>query len=192
MKKLVTLLLAVAFIFFINADCLVSKEELSKYKVVFMETALSSPNEVIRLCLGGQGIGALPDAVMLCKNMRDINLAQNNLTTLPDWIGSLNNIEEINLSGNMLNSLPDSFFVLNLSVLDLSGNIELASSNVFNKLDKFLILEELSLAECGLKSLPEAIFKLKNLKTLDLSGNEFSESEKNEITNKLNRIKVYF
>ena len=58
------------------------------------------------------------------------------------------NIKKIDLSHQTLKTLPDHVF------------------------DRFYAVEELNLSHCGLTKLPQSLFKLKNLKSLDISFNQ--------------------
>jgi len=90
------------------------------------------------------------DKICNLRNLRQLDLSNNELTELPRRISKLKKLQYLNLGQNNLTALPDEICNLtNLSHLYLSNN--------------------------ELTKLPEKIGKLKKLKSLLLSGNVFSE-----------------
>ncbi len=87
----------------------------------------------------------LPDSVGNLKNLRILDLSDNNLETLPNSIGDLTNLEELYLSSNYrFSKLPGSI-----------GNLK--------------NLEVLDLRRTYLEGLPESIENLTNLKDISFS-----------------------
>lgn len=67
--------------------------------------------------------GALQSQVGQLKNLKVLNLSNNEFTGVPAEIGQLKNLEILNLSNNKLTGLPNELGNLsNLKLLDLSGN----------------------------------------------------------------------
>ncbi|MHA1193176.1 MAG: leucine-rich repeat domain-containing protein [Promethearchaeota archaeon] len=128
------------------------------------------------LKLGLNQINILPESIFYLESLRNLQLKENNIENLPESVGNLISLEKLDLSNNNLASLPDS--ISNLS-----------------------LLEKLVLVENDLTILPESFWKLKNLRTIDLSGNkwkgEWKEMEKNDIptvlklSRKLNGINIF-
>ena len=67
--------------------------------------------------------GALQSQVGNLKNLKILNLSNNNFTGVPAEVGQLKNLEILNLSNNSLTGLPNELGNLSkLKLLDLSGN----------------------------------------------------------------------
>ncbi|MFX0063139.1 MAG: leucine-rich repeat domain-containing protein [Candidatus Hermodarchaeota archaeon] len=102
----------------------------------------------------------IPTDVVSLKNL---NLAQNHLTSLPDIIGDLDTLTKLDLSSNQLQTLPESFGnLMNLEYLDLSNNQLQTLPESFGDLSR---LETLNLNNNHLKSLPVSFSNLKRLLT---------------------------
>jgi len=67
--------------------------------------------------------GALPSQVGALRNLKVLNLSNNNFTGVPAEIGQLSKLEVLDLSNNKLTGLPNELGNLsNLKLLDVSGN----------------------------------------------------------------------
>lgn len=53
-------------------------------------------------------IGHLPDGILECKNLRTLELSNNNLNALPANLGDLGNLMEVALCENQITSIPSS------------------------------------------------------------------------------------
>jgi len=171
--------------------------------------------EIYELDFSNSNLQYLPAEVLLCKNLKSINLIGNSdlqydsvyavLRTLPlitDLKISVDSIEQIPLrylrwttgikiKSTGLNDFPTEFLNLpNLKYLDLSGTAE--QPNNFDSLPKQLFtkskLKTLVLENCNLKALPNEISELSKLETLKLSGNELSELP--ETVGKLENLEI--
>ncbi len=103
----------------------------------------------------------ISDKIWNLKNLIELDLSGNNVSTIHNSIKPIKSLKKIDLSHNKLSFLPDSF------------------SNL-----KFL--EVLSLASNRFKELPESIKKLKNLKYLNIIDNKSLEIP--EFLNELNNL----
>ena len=106
------------------------------------------------------------------KNLKELYLGYNQLTSLPESFGKLVNLEELYLRNNQLTTLPESFEKLvNLKILSLQYNQLTTLPESFGKL---VNLEVLSLHSNQLTTLPESFGKLVNLEVLYLQYNQFT------------------
>lgn len=79
----------------------------------------------------------LAEALQNPKEVRILDLNENQLTTLPKEIGKLQNLQELGLSGNQLITLPKEIGQLkNLRWLSLKNNTALIPQK--NKIQKLL------------------------------------------------------
>ena len=108
--------------------------------------------------------------------MKYLNLAGNQLSSLPEGFGGLTDLEELNLSLNKLSAFPQAITQLTkLKSLDLGLN---DGSSVPAAITNLAQLEYLNLdgnffnkQDKKIKTLPNEICQLKNLKTLSLKDN---------------------
>lgn len=157
----------------------------------------------------------LPDEVTLLKNLERLNLTGNNLSDLPDKIGDLSRLEHLELTRNNISDLPDSFVNLkSLKSLDLYFNpisvlpddmnqltnlkrLSLGKTTLWSfgeTIEKLIHtnLENLALNNNNLEFLPPNIQYLKSLTTLNLTGNNFPNKEKERLQSLLPNCKIYF
>lgn len=97
---------------------ILSNQQLTKVPpYVFEETNLTT------LDLAGNLLeGALPAEIRQLKNLRVLNLSDNNFTGIPAEVGQLSQLEVLDVSNNPITGLPHEIGNLqNLKVLDLRG-----------------------------------------------------------------------
>ena len=157
------------------------------------------PNEIDkfsnlqRLILANNDIRELKSGLFKLKNLQELDLEENKLKTLPAEIGNLKNLRKLNLTRTKIPSLPDEFAnLVNLEYLNLSWN-DLSPDKIkpvyklgellYLNLKRNLIdslsadiaslkkLESLNLNFNPLKTLPEEIGELSELKEIDLGRN---------------------
>ena len=149
---------------FLSASDPSEVKDLSLYngKLKKLPKALLEYRDLERLYLKNNKIEFLPERIDKLVNLKELDLLNNNLKQLPQSFGNLKSLEVLNLRNNNLHSLPDSIGTLeNLELLVLSGSGD----------------EKGHEKKPGnpLSTLPEAIKNLKNLVSLHLSHNLFSE-----------------
>jgi hypothetical protein len=125
-----------------------------------------------KIDLSGLKLPKLPNELNKLKNTTDINANEVGLTEIPSTIGDMDNLEFLLLRGNKIKSLPDTIGKLKkLNVLNLKDN--------------------------QLTSLPNSITNLDEenggeLYKINLSGNNFSDSEKEKIQKLLPNVEISF
>jgi Leucine-rich repeat (LRR) protein len=125
-----------------------------------------------KIDLSGLKLPKLPNELNKLKNTTDINANEVGLTEIPSTIGDMDNLEFLLLRGNKIKSLPDTIGKLKkLNVLNLKDN--------------------------QLTSLPNSITNLDEenggeLYKINLSGNNFSDSEKEKIQILLPNVEISF
>ena len=77
----------------------------------------------VSLDLSCQGIKKLPAEIEGLKNLKALNLSNNEFRSLPEWLFTLTNLRELDISRNFkLKSMPDNFSQLcNLESLNIVG-----------------------------------------------------------------------
>ena len=108
--------------------------------------------------LGGRALTSVPADVFERKEVRTLNLSQNNLAgALPAEIGHLQELRILDLSDNDFTGVPAEIGQLkNLEALDLSNN--------------------------PITGLPHELANLSNLRILDLRGTDYLEQDLTAIT----------
>lgn len=167
--------------------------DLSGKKLRFLPEAFGRITGMVVLNLSHNQLEVIPDSIAGLEKLEELNLYSNLLESLPDSIGLLQNLKILNASANKLKSLPDSICKCrSLVELDVSFNaltylptnlgFELVNLQKLSvQLNKIASLPT-SICEMGslqsldahfneLCGLPEAIGKLTNLETLNLSSN---------------------
>ncbi|WP_323028528.1 hypothetical protein [Gelidibacter japonicus] len=164
-----------------------------------LKTALEKKEEVVILKIRNESeyksfpleIYDLLNLETLSFTGSDCDIRNNdciNIDKIPDGIENLSKLKELYLVMNNIKSLTDGINSLNnLKVLDLSNNTSINLDNLNNE-----SIETLNLNECYLSNLPKFLYKMKNLKTLGLEGNNIEESEIEELQKKLPKCKIYW
>ncbi len=125
-----------------------------------------------RLNLVGRSIKELPAEIGQLKNLQELYLSDNQLTSVPDSLEQLTNLMWLCLSHNQLTSVSDALGQLkNLRMLDLSEN---RLGSVPASLGQLKNLQELLLSRNQLTSVPDTMGWLSKLEKLDLDGNKFT------------------
>lgn len=121
-----------------------------KYNDLLTKIRSAISNDEIELNFSGLGIKILPLEISEFKQLRYLDISDNQIEKLPEGIGELNKLEELIIRGNNLKELPKS-------IKNLSSLVGLYASN--NNFVKF----------------PEDLDSLKSLRELELSYNKITE-----------------
>ncbi|KAL0232865.1 hypothetical protein GEMRC1_011612 [Eukaryota sp. GEM-RC1] len=117
-------------------------------------------------------LSKLPPLVAL-RNLKVLDLSDNNLAQIPDDIGVLKSLEVLDLSSNFFLSYPDNLKKLSkLKALDLRNNQ--MSNIVESHLITFPQLTSLMLGDNRLTNFPDLSSSLNKLTKVDLSFNKIS------------------
>ncbi len=118
---------------------------------------------------------------------KGIDLSNNGLTKLPKEIEKMKNLLFINLRNNSLHSINSLLSLKNIRVLILDEN---PLGQIPPSIDSLTDLEVLSVRACHLSTLPSSLFRLKNLKTIVLGGNQIPDHLIQELKEQLPQCKV--
>lgn len=116
----------------------------------------------------------IPEAVMLCSNLRVLDLRNNRLTCLPTNIGDLCDLRSLNLGSNLLSFVSGGLEkCTKLSVIDLSQN---KISELPAVLARLPGLRDLIISSNQLSELPGGIcLSFSGLNVMDVSNNHLRE-----------------
>lgn len=135
---------------------------------VSLPTTLNSNLKLMELSLGQNPLYQLPSSFFNFPHLRSLNLNQCKLTTLPNSLSQSKKLTRLSLSNNPLDSIPAVVYQLeSLEALDLS-HTKIKELNV-EQLQKLRNLKSINLSHTNLKSIPDALFKLPNLTTINIS-----------------------
>jgi hypothetical protein len=168
-------------------------KKLEKERLYFsIDEAMRNIDSAYRLCQGGQEIEELPEHLGDLTNMQYFNAAQNKLKQLPASFCQLRLLQEINLAGNYFTAMPVCIADMQfLQHLDFSANPDINWNEAISLLSQCPNLKELDLSMNDIEKFPEE-FEFPKLTLLILSDNNFSESEKERIKQKLKTVNIIF
>jgi Leucine-rich repeat (LRR) protein len=149
------------------------------------------------------------------KNIQKLDFERDSLTDLPPAIGELKSLSEINLRGSKNVDWAEALVILAKTGKEIRFTTENGKTiekgvlwvvvGADNTLLKLLMLnlpsasyqelgkvDYLYLGALGLSTLPKEISQLKGLKTINLSGNNFSAQEKERIKQLLPTVELIF
>ena len=129
------------------------------------------------------------DEIKIKSDVSTLDLSTRGISDISS-ITKMPNLQSVNLSANNIENIYMMQFCpskLNIKKLDLSGNkiIDISPLGALSN------LEELNLARNNISN-PAKLINLKNLKTLDLSGNPIDESAMEIIKKELSGCKIIF
>ena len=149
------------------------------------------PEDKTLLDLSSRGLTEFPRDALKRTEIKKLILSGNNLKTLPLEIGQLANIEELYLNNNHLEGalVAEIRQMSRLRVLDLSGN---NMTGIPAEIGQLKFLEILNYKNNNLDTMPDEIENLKNLKTLNLAGNKYTEEKIKELQEKLPNTNIIY
>ena len=146
--------------------------DLSQLSLSSLPSKIGNLRNLRNLELGNNQLTSLPPEIGNLRNLWYLDLRNNQLPSLPPEIRNLRNLSYLNLGSNRLTSLPPQIGNLrNLRHLDLYNN-ELTS--LPPEIGNFRNLENLILSTNRLPFLPPQIRNLRNLLNLNLGSNRLT------------------
>lgn len=123
------------------------------FKTSDLQSIKGKEEEVTILDLSNQALISIPEEVLMCKNLVELDVSMNGIVELPIGLAKLKNLKILNLSDNV-----------GVSITDLDHLFEAATFQ----------LTELYLNNCELGFLPQNIGRQKNITRLDVQGNKLN------------------
>lgn len=142
-----------------------------------IEEAMTKPDEVYKLKLGGEGksLKEIPVEVFQFKNLQELDLSSNRISLLPDGLFKLTNLQKLDLSFNQISEIPAGIKQLtNLKVLLCKGCRLVSLPSELGQLQN---LEELDLFANHIKSFPPEMAKMAKLQKINLFRNGIAPEE---------------
>jgi internalin A len=132
----------------------------------------SELKNLTQLEVSGNQLTSLPPEISELKKLTQLNVSGNKLTSLPSKISELKNLTQIDISLNQLTSLPPEVSELkNLTKLEIYSN---QLTSLPPEISELKNLTRLEISGNQLTSLPPEISELKNLAQLNISGNQLT------------------
>lgn len=140
---------------------------------------------------GGSELAKLPENISNAKELYNMWLAGNRLTSVVE-LKNNSEMRSIALNGNQLLNLPEGLTLLNLSIISLDNNPKMNWDSAISDLATMKSLKSLSLNNNMLSVIPKGVERLTLLERLSLTGNKFSQEDKERIIKMLPTTKVKF
>lgn len=135
------------------------------------ESLMTRASTAKSISLSGNGLPAIPRAILDFSALRGLNLSRNELTALSPHIGQMENLRSLDASHNAISEVPATIGRLSkLKSLNLGNNALRTLPAQIGDLGK---LEQLKLSGNMLNNLPPAIGECTELQELDISHNHF-------------------
>lgn len=154
--------------------------DINSNKLNNLPSGITQLNRLKNLNLYNTQLSSLPKAINQLQNLTDLNLSGNQFQHFPTEILSLESLSILDLDANYLENIPAEIQQLkNLTYLNLRANQLLSICPEVGQLNQLtdLVLgnDYYTFQRNALEELPLEITQLKNLRDLDLSGNQLNK-----------------
>ena len=155
-----------------------------------LEEAIQNKELVYKLNLSKKRLDSLPSNLFLLKNLEYLDLSKNRLDHIPKELKALQNLEHINLSKNNFTDFPEIITELRLLQEIVINNNKITS--IPKQIKNLNSLIKLDMWSNELSQIPDEIGLLNSLKEVDFRVIQFSDREKQRISELLPNTKIYF
>jgi Leucine-rich repeat (LRR) protein len=146
------------------------------------------PDSVYSLDLSKTKLKEIPSEIYKFKNLKRIDLSKNQLTDLPDGFAVFSSLEFLDLGKNKFTIFPLIITRLtNLKELVFNRNF---INEVPNAIEYNTQLVKIDFWATPVNEFNEGIFKLQNLKVVDISEVEYSADFQKGLREKFGKVKV--
>jgi len=148
--------------------------EISKCGLQTLPHGVGQLTGLSNLVLHGNRLHVVPDTIGQLSRLKFLDLSSNELESLPSPVGDLRDLQTLNVSKNRLTELIDPRAMISLHILDVSHNCltEIPDGICCSQLS---MLSTILANNNELESVPEDLFELPSLKTLDVTANKLTE-----------------
>jgi Leucine-rich repeat (LRR) protein len=134
-----------------------------------------------------EGMDKFPKSIYTLSQLTDLSITNTDLTEIPDGISALKQLQNLNLTFNKITYLANDFVDLkNLETLSLVRNFNLKT--LPEDIGKLTNLKRLAVQSCQLSELPASLMDLTNLEALVFNVNDVVALP--EDWSKLKKLKV--
>ena len=162
------------------------KEILVSYK--WSDVQGANPDTIFSISFAKEKLSQLPVQLWNFKKLRYLNLQRNKLAALPDSLEQLTEIEFLDISHNRFILIPIAITRLyKLKVLKASSNKLTFISNNIENCEK---LQDIDLYDNLIEDLGKGLYKLKELRLLDLRGVMYGTIFQSQLKASLPNVKI--
>lgn len=155
-----------------------------------LDAALEVPaDSVYRLDLSKNKLMEVPQEIFKFKNLQDLDLSKNKLTRLPSNF-KFEDLRNLNISRNKFEVFPE-VVCKNTSIRNLfmGKNFVKYLPESIGDMENLIVFD---IWFNPLEDLPKSMTKLRNLRSLDLSGISFNKTQQREWSEMLHWVKIEF
>ena len=179
-------LLYVLFLSSLWSNFFSQKEIFITYK--WSEVQSANPDTIFSISFAKEKLSELPIQLWKFKKLKALNLQRNRFETLPDSLEQLTEIEFLDISHNRFSVFPLPITRLyKLKVLKASSNKLNYISNNIENCEK---LEEIDMYDNLIEDLGKGLYKLKELRFLDLRGVMYGTIFQSQLKASLPNVKI--
>lgn len=155
------------------------KLDLSNNQLMAIPAAMSRLGNLQSLILSKNQLSSLPREISKLKNLRVLHINSNKLSMLHEEFSQLRMLEDFRFDDNNLSTIPRWISrLVNLRILRLGRsrvyrNVDIPVSSL-EWISQRKTLEDLNLANLGLKMVPDWLSEFTNLSRLSLYGNHLT------------------
>lgn len=191
---------------------LIDRNAGTSYQMAMSINELNAQTQA--LCLYDMGLSQIPQKIYQFPQLKVIILAQNNFSSLPyQFFNIFKNLTLLDVSGNSLDALPYQIGQLsNLKQLIITNN-QIAKlpyqigqlsalkeiwcddnqlSDLPYQIGQLANLKKLTFRNNQLSSLPYQLKNISGLRIIELSGNNFTQAEKERLLKSLSGVGLRF
>ncbi|MFT4602651.1 MAG: leucine-rich repeat protein SHOC2 [Arenicella sp.] len=167
----------IASIFLLSLLCVynVGYSQRNKMYNGLDEALTAHPDSVYRLDLSKQRLEKVPTEIYAFKNLQELNLSKNKLDSIPKEM-NFDDLRILDLTKNKFKIFPACIYEMT-SIRNLflgKNNIEIIPDEI-GRMHDLIVLD---MWYNPIDDLPETLTNLRNLRSLDLSGLNFSQTFK--------------
>ncbi len=146
-----------------------------KFKDESLPIELTRFNRVTKISIRSKYIKSIPSFINELKSLEEIKIDSENISSLPQELSKLPSLKKLDINFGPFSSFPNVIFSLqHLESLKIVGKIfrskNITSVQIPAELNQLSNLKELSIFSINQEKLPEDLFNMPNLESLELVG----------------------
>lgn len=159
------------------------------FRVVKIPKSIKYFNEITNVNLSHNTITEIPDELCMLKNLVNLNIKYNKISTIPSSIKNLENLKKLDISHNEIEEIPEELYLMkSLEVLNIKFNMVRWISSSIKGLENLI---KLNVSNNRIRGIPKELFMMQNLQNVDMSNNMIGMLPKMiKSTNKIENINL--